>query len=104
MQNSDSQNQEPINSNEDALAQDVGYNDENQLVTDMEAQLSTAIDEVAKLKDALLRAAADSDNLRKRAVTDVANAHKYALEKFSSDLLAVKDSLEAALAVENASV
>lgn len=104
MQNSDSQNQEQINPNEEALAQSGDYDDENQLVTDIETQLSTAIDEVSKLKDALLRAAADNDNLRKRAVSDVANAHKYALEKFSGDLLAVKDSLEAALVVENASV
>jgi molecular chaperone GrpE len=35
---------------------------------------------------------------------DVANAHKYAIENFSTELLAVMDSLEAALAVENATV
>jgi len=104
MQSSDSQNQEPINPNEGALAQGDDYEDENQLVTDVETQLNNAIGEISKLKDALLRAAADNDNLRKRATTDVSNAHKYALEKFSGDLLAVKDSLEAALVVENASI
>jgi molecular chaperone GrpE len=54
--------------------------------------------------DAWLRAKADAENIRKRAQTDVANAHKYAVENFSSELLAVKDSLEAALAVENSTV
>lgn len=47
--------------------------------------------------DAWLRARAESDNIRKRAQLDVANAHKYAVENFASELLAVKDSLEAAL-------
>ena len=51
--------------------------------------------------DAWLRAKADADNIRKRAQTDIANAHKYAIENFSIELLAVKDSLEAALAVSN---
>lgn len=50
--------------------------------------------------DAWLRAKAEADNVRKRAQTDVANAHKYAIEGFASELLAVKDSLEAALATD----
>ena len=54
--------------------------------------------------DAWLRAKAETENIRKRAVTDVANAHKYAVENFAAELLAVKDSLEAALAVETATV
>lgn len=54
--------------------------------------------------DAWLRAKAEADNTRKRAQIDIANAHKYATEKFAADLLPVKDSLEAALAAENASV
>jgi len=54
--------------------------------------------------DAWLRAKAETENIRKRAVTDVANAHKYAVENFAVELLAVKDSLEAALAVETATV
>jgi molecular chaperone GrpE len=53
--------------------------------------------------DAWLRAKAESDNIRKRAQTDVANAHKFAVESFATELLAVKDSLEAALAIDNAS-
>jgi molecular chaperone GrpE len=54
--------------------------------------------------DAFLRAKAETENVRKRAITDVANAHKYAVENFATELLAVKDSLEAALAVETATV
>lgn len=48
--------------------------------------------------DKYLRAAAELENVRKRAAREVENAHKYALERFCSELLAVRDSLEAGLA------
>lgn len=54
--------------------------------------------------DAWLRARAEADNIRKRAQAEIASAHKFAVESFASELLAVKDSLEAALAADNASV
>jgi molecular chaperone GrpE len=54
--------------------------------------------------DAWLRAKAECDNIRKRAQADIANAHKYALETISAELLPVRDSLEAALATENSSI
>lgn len=52
--------------------------------------------------DAWLRARAETDNVRKRSQTEISNAHKFAVENFAGELLAVKDSLEAALASENA--
>lgn len=55
-------------------------------------------------RDAWLRAKADAENIRKRAQIDIANAHKYAIENFSIELLPVMDSLDAALAVKNATV
>ena len=45
-----------------------------------------------------LRAAAELENVRKRAARDVEKAHKFALERFASELLAVRDSLEMGLA------
>jgi len=52
-----------------------------------------------------LRTAAELENVRKRAARDVENAHRFALERFGRELLAVKDSLEMGLAAaENASV
>lgn len=54
--------------------------------------------------DAWLRAKAEADNIRKRAQTDIANAHKYAIENFAGELLAVKDSLEAALSTTSPSL
>ena len=52
--------------------------------------------------DAWLRAQAEADNIRKRSQTEITNAHKFAVENFASELLAVKDSLEAALAMDDA--
>ena len=44
-----------------------------------------------------LRLQADIENLTKRAERDVANAHKFALDRFAQDLLPVRDSLEMGL-------
>ena len=54
--------------------------------------------------DAWLRAKAETENVRRRAQEDIAKAAKFAVERFAGELLAVKDSLEAALAVEAPSV
>jgi molecular chaperone GrpE len=54
--------------------------------------------------DAWLRAKAEADNIRKRAQADIANAHKYALEGFASELLPVRDALEAALTADNTTI
>jgi molecular chaperone GrpE len=45
---------------------------------------------------------AELENVKRRAEKDVQSAHKFALEKFGNDLLAVKDSLELGLSVEDA--
>ena len=54
--------------------------------------------------DAWLRAKAEADNVRKRAQADIANAHKYAVESFASELLPVRDALEAALTPGNTTI
>ena len=58
----------------------------------------------AEHHDAWLRAKAEADNIRKRSQAEIASAHKFAVENFAAELLAVKDSLEAALAADSASV
>lgn len=59
-----------------------------------EDQLEKARAEIAELKDAWLRSRAETENVRRQGQADVARAHKYAIEKFADDLLAVKDALE----------
>jgi molecular chaperone GrpE len=51
-----------------------------------------------------VRAAAETENVRKRATRDVENAHKFALERFGKELLGVKDTLEMGIAADGASV
>ena len=70
---------------------------------DIEELLRKAETEAAELKDAWLRARADSENARRQAQADLARATKFAIEKFAADLLPVKDALEQALAHENVS-
>ena len=69
---------------------------------DVEQRLKQAELTAQEHHDAWLRAKAETDNIRKRSQTEIANAHKFAVENFAGELLAVKDSLEAALAAENA--
>ena len=54
----------------------------------------------AEHDDAWLRAKAETENVRRRAQDDVSKAHKFGVERFAGELLAVKDSLEAALSSE----
>lgn len=68
----------------------------------LEESLQKAEAAAQEHRDAYLRAKAETDNVRKRAQADVAAAHKFAVETFATELLAVKDSLEAALATDNA--
>ncbi len=67
---------------------------------DLQALLKQAESRAAELEDAWLRAKAETENMRRRGAEEAEKARKFALERFSGDLLAVKDSLEAALAVD----
>jgi molecular chaperone GrpE len=53
--------------------------------------------QAAENLDKARRALAELDNLRKRTTRDIENAHKYALEKFVTDLLPIVDSMELGL-------
>lgn len=61
----------------------------------------TREDELARLREALLRAHADMENLRKRTARELEKSRKFILESFVRDLLPVLDSLEQALVSDN---
>lgn len=67
---------------------------------DAAADLAAVQAEAAELKDAWLRARAETENVRRQGAEAVAKASRYAVERFAEDLLPVKDSLEQALAVD----
>lgn len=87
--------------------------DEDEIVADVDGEFDevpadeTEVDELTALQakadenwDKYLRTAAELENVRKRAARDVEKAHKFAVERFATDILAVCDSLEMALATE----
>ena len=67
-----------------------------QRIEDLEARL-------ANMSDAYLRAKAEAENIRRRSEEEASKARKFAIESFAESLLPVRDSLEAALALPNAS-
>jgi molecular chaperone GrpE len=75
--------------------------DGGETMPSLEEMLKAAELKAVEHHDAWLRAKAETENMRRRAQEDVIKASKFAAEKFAGELLAVKDSLEAALANEN---
>jgi molecular chaperone GrpE len=66
----------------------------------LKIELDAARVQVTENLDKFLRAKAETENVRRRAETDVASAHKFAIERFALEMLAVKDSLERARSVD----
>lgn len=69
----------------------------------LEVQLEEAQAKASENWDQFIRAKAEMDNLRRRNVKDLENAHKFGIEKFVTELLPVLDSMAMGLAVEDAS-
>ena len=90
----DIQNQDELNLNEESISKNSSSAniDENQ--TDQTNDYEQQIEE---LKNQVLYAKAETENVRRRGFEDAEKTRKYALESFSQELLTVKDSLEASL-------
>ncbi|MBU2884130.1 nucleotide exchange factor GrpE [Psychrosphaera sp. B3R10] len=72
-------------------------NSEADIIAKLEAELAEAKATIEGQKDSVVRAAAEVDNMRRRAALDVDKAHKFALEKFVNELLPVIDNMERAI-------
>jgi molecular chaperone GrpE len=79
-------------------------NYEAEALTKCQTDLAELQAKSAELADQYLRAKADVENARRRAEDEVAKSRKFALESFADSLLPVVDSLEAGLAIKDASV
>ena len=89
----------------DEVSGEVEPQPEEAEATNPESALAEAQAKADENWERYLRAAAETDNVRKRAARDVENAHKFAIERFGKELLAVTDGLEMALAAaDNASI
>ena len=76
--------------------------DAQTLQNNLEAELAVLQARNAELAEQYLRAQADVQNIRRRADEDIAKARKFAVEAFAESLLPVTDSLEAGLAIKEA--
>ena len=77
-------------------------NHEDQELARVQAELATLQAKSADLADQYLRAKAEAENARRRAEDEVIKARKFAIESFAESLLPVADSLEAGLAIKDA--
>jgi molecular chaperone GrpE len=94
----------PSNTTAEAPADPAAAPAEASPTAALEAKLAEAQALAEKHKDEWLRAKAETENIRRRAAEDVLKAQKFGVEKMADSLLAVKDSLDAALVVENTSI
>ncbi len=67
-----------------------------------QAELAVLQAKSADLADQFLRAKAEAENARRRAEEEISKARKFAVESFADSLLPVCDSLEAGLAIKDA--
>ncbi len=93
----DQENQQAELAAEDVTAEQNAPETPEARIAELEAALEEAKANVLYVK-------AEGENIRRRAMDDIDKARKFALEKFSNELLAVKDSLDAALLIEAADV
>ena len=70
--------------------------------SDAQQRLSDLEAKHAEVADAYLRAKAESENTRRRAEEEISKARRFAVESFAESMLPVKDSLEAAISIQNA--
>ena len=94
-----SQQDVPV-SPEEALAAEAA--NEADALTALTQELAALKAQNVDLADQFLRAKAEAENARRRAEEEVSKARKFAVESFAESLLAVADSLEAGLAVQEA--
>ena len=90
------QNQDVETEINDAVESETAASAESQANEDvnLETQLAEALAKADENWDQLVRARAEMENIRRRSERELANAHKYALEKFAQELLPVIDSME----------
>lgn len=77
---------------------------DTEALAQVQAELATLQAKSAELADQYLRAKAEAENARRRAEDEIAKARKFAVESFAESLLPVADSLEAGLAIKEASI
>lgn len=76
-----------------AQAEATTKKEEPQVDARLQLAYEEANEEIARLKDQLLRSAAESENLRKRTAKQIEDAAKFAVNNFAKDLIEVLENL-----------
>ncbi len=91
-----------VEASEEKQAEDTsGLAAESTNPEDLHLMLEDARNKADEHWNQLLRTKADLENLHRRHERELENAHKFALERFASDMLAVRDSMELGLEAAN---
>jgi molecular chaperone GrpE len=93
-----------VEDKENSSIDDSNNNSDQSAPNSPEEQIKLLEEKLTEAQAQVLYVKAEGENIRKRSFEDIDKARKFALEKFSGELLSVKDSLDAALTVENANV
>ena len=88
--------EEQIHETEDKV-EEVNQPSTDELLEKAQEQIEQLEQKNKEASDSVLRAAAEVENIRKRAERDVQNAHKFGVERFAKELLPIMDSVEQAL-------
>ena len=89
---------EELDQNEDQNISKESANKESQ---EIETQSDDLLEQIEDLKNQVLYAKAEAENIRRRSYEEADKTRKFAIEGFSQELLSVKDSLEASLGSDN---
>jgi molecular chaperone GrpE len=89
---------EELDQNED---QDLSKENDNEENQEIDAQSDDLLEQIEDLKNQVLYAKAEAENIRRRSYEEADKTRKFAIEGFSQELLSVKDSLEASLGSDN---
>jgi molecular chaperone GrpE len=89
---------EELDQNED---QDLSKENANQENQEIDAQSDDLLEQIEDLRNQVLYAKAEAENIRRRSYEEADKTRKFAIEGFSQELLSVKDSLEASLGSDN---
>ena len=87
-----------LDQNEDQDLSRENVNEENQ---ETDSQSNDLLEQIEDLKNQVLYAKAEAENIRRRSYEEADKTRKFAIEGFSQELLSVKDSLEASLGSDN---
>ncbi|MDX8386874.1 MAG: nucleotide exchange factor GrpE [Gallionella sp.] len=98
------ENAPQVDQQEDSTPVEATINNNPEVMPSTEETLQEAERKAQEHYDAWMYAKAEGENIRRRAADDVIKAQKFAVERFSNEILAVKDSLEAGLAVETGTI